>query len=158
MMVGAFYGGLVSLVLILPSTQAAPDLAAWLLAWSLQSLGVVVFTATCGLASHIITNARPRAPMKPMRRALYPMPFVGALLLSLDATLAAWPLPRELGWVFILFPGIAWIHISWAPRWHLLTRVASGAPLPGPVHGEEDGPHEVRMDADLDAVIESLDD
>ena len=88
MMVGAFYGGLVSLVLILPSTQAAPDLAAWLLAWSLQSLGVVVFTATCGLASHIITNARPRAPMKPMRRALYPMPFVGALLLSLDATLA----------------------------------------------------------------------
>ena len=55
--VGAFYGGLVSLVLILPSTQG--HLTCCLVAGLEPSiLGVVAFTATCGLASHI-TNARP---------------------------------------------------------------------------------------------------
>ncbi len=63
--------------------------------------------------------------MAPPRYLLYPMPFLGLALLSIDRTeLVA--VPSVLIWLLLLLPGPIYVHLSWAPRWRLLCMVEDG--------------------------------
>jgi hypothetical protein len=66
-----------------------------------------------------------RHPVTPPRTVLYPMPFVGLALLTIDRTdLLA--IPPTLVWLLLLLPGPVYVHLSWAPRWRLLCMIEDG--------------------------------
>ena len=64
-------------------------------------------------------------PIAPPRIILYPMPFVGLALLSIDRT-DILSINAYISWLLILLPGPLYVHLSWAPRWRLLCMIDDG--------------------------------
>ncbi len=136
--IGALYGLLVGLSLILPIGYLREwDLSLWWRTFVVTTLFVMTVAASLGLFSRIIVGITARPPISPPRKVLYPMPFVGLAWLSLEMTelLEFWIWGA---WLLLLIPGPLYIHLSWAPRWRLLCRLEDGLdPFDGKMMVEE---------------------
>tara|TARA_B100001559_G_scaffold140297_1_gene117825 strand:+ start:942 stop:1613 length:672 start_codon:yes stop_codon:yes gene_type:complete len=120
--IGGFYGLLVALALLLPYRFASDDHSGWLADWGLHCCLLLVACFFLGLCSTIIISITGRFPTAPPRSILYPMPFVGLALLTIDRT-NIFEIPAIISWLLMLLPGPMYVHLSWAPRWRLLCMI-----------------------------------
>ena len=123
--IGAFYGLLVALALILPYAFGGKDNDVWAVEWISHTALLIVACALTGFVSIMLIAFSKRHPMAPPRYILYPMPFIGLALLSIDRT-ELLVIPSLLVWALLLLPGPVYVHLSWAPRWRLLCMVEDG--------------------------------
>ena len=123
--IGAFYGFLVALALLLPYAFGEKNNDVWGVQWIFHTSLLLVACALTGFVSLMLISFSKRHPVTPPRSLLYPMPFVGLALLTIDRTemLSIWP---WLVWGFLLLPGPVYVHLSWAPRWRLLCMIEDG--------------------------------
>ncbi len=121
--VSAFYGLLLSLVLIFPSLYGYGD--SWLFQWIYESTLILFVCLLLGFLSLIIVSISKRYPVKPPRFILYPMPFIGIALHSMNVG-DLFDISNTIVWFFLLSPGPIYVHLSWAPRWRLLTQFERG--------------------------------
>ena len=131
--IGGFYGFLIALALILPYRFAGEDNSGWMSDWALHCALLMAACFFLGLCSTVITAISGRFPVAPPRTILYPMPFVGLALLSINRT-DILAIPPFLPWTLILLPGPLYVHLSWAPRWRLLCMIDDGK---NPFEGQE---------------------
>ena len=122
--ISAFYGFLVSLALLLPY-RFGKEADGWFAAWVYQSALLMSACLLLGMISLIIVKISKRFPVTPPRYILYPMPFIGFGLLTVDR-IQLFELPMELIWLLLLLPGPMYVHLSWAPRWRLLCQLEDG--------------------------------
>ena len=123
--IGAFYGLLVALALILPYAFGGKNNDVWAVEWIFHTALLIVACALTGFVSILLIAFSNRHPMAPPRYILYPMPFIGLALLSIDRT-ELLTVPSLLIWGLLLLPGPVYVHLSWAPRWRLLCMVEDG--------------------------------
>ena len=123
--IGAFYGFLVALALLLPYAFGDKNNDVWGVQWIFHTSLLLVACALTGFISLMLITFSKRHPVTPPRTLLYPMPFVGLALLTIDRTelLSIWP---WLVWGLLLLPGPVYVHLSWAPRWRLLCMIEDG--------------------------------
>ena len=117
--IGAFYGFLVSLALILPYYMTEEF---WFPLWILHASLLIFATAFLGIFSRFVNAFTKRMPMPVNRKLLYPMPFIGFTLFTLIHTdlLVSNTYTQYLSWGLLMIPGPFYIHLSWAPRWRIL--------------------------------------
>lgn len=117
--IGAFYGFLVSLALILPYYMTEEF---WFPLWILHASLLIFATAFLGMFSRFVNAFTKRMPMSVNRKLLYPMPFIGFTLFTLIHTdlLVSNTYTQYLSWGLLMVPGPFYIHLSWAPRWRIL--------------------------------------
>jgi len=151
--IGAFYGFLVALALVLPYAFGPKHQDVWGVEWIYHTSLLLVACWVLGMASLVLINFAKRLPVAPPRAILYPMPFVGLTLLSVDRIeLAA--LPPVLVWMFLLLPGPVYVHLSWAPRYRLLCMLEDGLdPFEGMASREEKAPGEAEILAGADTEL-----
>lgn len=123
--IGAFYGLLVALALILPYAFGGKNNDVWAVEWIFHTALLIVACALTGFVSILLIAFSKRHPMAPPRYILYPMPFIGLALLSIDRT-ELLTVPSLIIWGLLLLPGPVYVHLSWAPRWRLLCMVEDG--------------------------------
>ena len=123
--IGGFYGLLVAVALLLPYRFASDDHSGWLADWGLHCCLLLVACFFLGLCSTIIISITGRFPTASPRSILYPMPFVGLALLTIDRTNIL-EIPAIISWLLMLLPGPMYVHLSWAPRWRLLCMIEDG--------------------------------
>lgn len=154
--IGGFYGFLVALALILPYRFATDDHHGWTSDWALHCALLMVACFFLGLCSTIINTIFGRLPIAPPRIILYPMPFVGLALLSIDRTDIV-SINAYLSWLLILLPGPMYVHLSWAPRWRLLCMIDDGKnPFEDMLDlRDESKDYEIAIsnDSEIDAVV-----
>mgnify|MGYP005668688109 CR=1 FL=1 len=153
--IGGFYGFLIAIALILPYRFAGEDNSGWLNDWALHCALLIAACFFLGLCSTLITAISGRFPVTPPRTILYPMPFIGLALLSINRTdiIAIYPF---LSWTLILLPGPLYVHLSWAPRWRLLCMIDDGK---NPFDGLEKVEQEIKdyaKPSSIDSEIESV--
>ena len=153
--IGGFYGFLIAIALILPYRFAGEDNSGWLNDWALHCALLIAACFFLGLCSTLITAISGRFPVTPPRTILYPMPFIGLALLSINRTdiIAIYPF---LSWTLILLPGPLYVHLSWAPRWRLLCMIDDGK---NPFDGLENIEEEIKdyaKPSSIDSEIESV--
>ena len=141
--ISAFYGFLVSLALLLPY-RFGKEADGWFAAWIFQSALLMSACLLLGMISLIIVKISKRFPVTPPRYILYPMPFIGFSLLTMDR-IQLFELPMELIWLLLLLPGPMYVHLSWAPRWRLLCQLEDNK---NPFEGLEHEYHEQLNDAE----------
>ena len=105
-----------------------------------------------GLCSTLITAISGRFPIAPPRMILYPMPFVGLALLSINRT-DILPIYPFISWTLILLPGPLYVHLSWAPRWRLLCMIDDGK---NPFEGQETIDIEEKIYPETDTIDEEI--
>ena len=118
-----FYGILLSLVLIIPSFYGYGG--SWLIQWIYESMLIFLVCLVLGFLSLIIVSLSKRLPVKPPRILLYPMPFIGIALHSMNVGNLL-EVSSTIVWFFLLSPGPIYVHLSWAPRWRLLNQFDRG--------------------------------
>ena len=154
--IGGFYGFLVALALILPYRFATDDHYGWTSDWALHCALLMVACFFLGLCSTIINTIFGRLPIAPPRIILYPMPFVGLALLSIDRTDII-SINAYISWLLILLPGPMYVHLSWAPRWRLLCMIDDGKnPFEDMLElRDESKDYEIAInnDSEIDAVV-----
>lgn len=123
--IGAFYGLLVALALLLPYAFGEEGNEVWAVQWVYHTSLLLVACAFLGFISLFLVAFSKRHPVTPPRAFLYPMPFVGLALLTVDRTGLA-SMPALLVWLLLLLPGPVYVHLSWAPRWRLLCMIEDG--------------------------------
>ena len=158
--IGAFYGLLVSLALILPYMTTEEF---WFPLWLLHASLLIFAAAFLGFSSRIINVLTGRLPTAVNRKLLYPMPFLGFTLFTLIHTdlLVSNTYTTTLSWFLLLFPGPLYIHLSWAPRWRLLCMIEDGLnPFEGSpvveVERSEDISEVAGDDSEIIEVVESF--
>ena len=111
--IGAFYGFLVSLALILPYYMTEEF---WFPLWILHASLLIFATAFLGMFSRFVNAFTKRMPMSVNRKLLYPMPFIGFTLFTLIHTdlLVSNTYTQYLSWGLLMIPGPFYIHLSWA--------------------------------------------
>ncbi len=124
--IGAFYGLLVSMALILPYYMTEEF---WFPLWLLHASLLVAAVAALGIVSRIINALTKRMPISVNRKVLYPMPFIGFALFTMIHTdlIVSNDFTQYLSWGLLMVPGPVYIHLSWAPRWRLLCMIEDGA-------------------------------
>lgn len=157
--IGGFYGFLIALALILPYRFASEDNSGWMSDWALHCALLMAACFFLGLCSTVITAISGRFPVAPPRMILYPMPFVGLALLSINRT-DILAIPPFLSWTLILLPGPLYVHLSWAPRWRLLCMIDDGKnPFEGQetIEGEEMAyPETEPYDSEIESVVDDF--
>ena len=150
--IGGFYGFLISLALLLPYRFAGENNYGWMSDWSLHCALLMAACFFLGLCSTLITAISGRFPITPPRMILYPMPFFGLALLSINRTdiLAIYPF---ISWTLILLPGPLYVHLSWAPRWRLLCMIDDGK---NPFEGQENTDVEEKMYSENDTFDQEI--
>ena len=123
--IGAFYGLLVSLALLLPYVMTEEF---WFPLWLLHASLLIAATAFLGIISRLINAFTGRMPIAVNRKILYPMPFIGFTVFTLIHTdlLINTTVTQYLAWSLLMIPGPLYIHLSWAPRWRLLCMIEDG--------------------------------
>ena len=123
--IGAFYGLLVSIALILPYYMTEEF---WFPLWLLHASLLVAAVAALGIVSRIINALTKRMPISVNRKLLYPMPFIGFALFTMIHTdlIVKNDFTQYLSWGLLMIPGPVYIHLSWAPRWRLLCMIEDG--------------------------------
>jgi len=161
--ISGLYGILVSLSLLMPYAFGADVNEAWFEKWIVHSAFLVVACSISGFASTLIVHFSKRFPVQPPRTILYPMPFLGLALITIDRTdLVSLSALVTLIWMFLLFPGPLYVHLSWAPRYRLLCMLEDGGnPFEGManVQDELEPVHEDLTDqeSELIEVVEAFD-
>ena len=158
--IGAFYGLLVSLALILPYYMTEEF---WFPLWILHASLLIFATAFLGIFSRLVNALTGRMPMSVNRKVLYPMPFLGFALFTLIHTdlLVNNTYTQYLAWGLLMIPGPLYIHLSWAPRWRLLCMIEDGAnpfenmPVKQYINNEENE-EVVTGDSEMMQVVESF--
>ena len=157
--IGGFYGFLIALALILPYRFAGEDNSGWMSDWALHCALLMAACFFLGLCSTVITAISGRFPVAPPRTILYPMPFVGLALLSINRT-DILAIPPFLPWTLILLPGPLYVHLSWAPRWRLLCMIDDGKnPFEGheAIEDEEKTyPETEPYDSEIESVVDDF--
>ena len=69
---------------------------------------------------------RPPIRLENRRRYLFPVPFIGLLLLTWAMIGDAPDSVSSVGWFLAILPGPLYIHLSYAPRWRMLDRIDRG--------------------------------
>ena len=158
--IGAFYGLLVSLALILPYYMTEEF---WFPLWILHASLLIFATALLGIFSRLVNALTGRMPMSVNRKVLYPMPFLGFALFTLIHTdlLVNNTYTQYLAWGLLMIPGPLYIHLSWAPRWRLLCMIEDGANpfenMPVKQYINNEGNEEVVTgDSEMMEVVESF--
>jgi hypothetical protein len=123
--IGAFYGLLISLALILPYFLNFDSFNQSLTNWILISAVLMSACLFLGFTSLILISFTKRMPIAPPRIILYPMPFIGLGLFGLEIA-DVLDVSPTLTYFFLLLPGPAYVHLSWAPRWRLLCMLDDG--------------------------------
>ena len=138
--VGAFYGLLVSLALLGPTiidqTSIGESYGNSISTWAITALTIVLICGILGGFSAIILAITKRVPLRLDRRRkfIFPIPFIGLILFTASILEPSLGIPEQLGWVLMLAPGPLYVHLSYAPRWRMLDRMARGlAPMEGPI-------------------------
>jgi len=130
--VGMVYGLLASLTLIVPFAYAgwedANGLESTIIDWGEISLILCAMTASLGGFSLLISGMFKRPPIRleNRRRYLFPVPFIGLLLLTWAMIGDAPDSVSSVGWFLAILPGPLYIHLSYAPRWRMLDRIDRG--------------------------------
>jgi hypothetical protein len=157
--IGGFYGFLVALALILPYRFGLEESSGWLNDWILHCALLIASCFFLGICSTLITSISGRLPVAPARIILYPMPFIGLALLSIDRTgiLSVYPF---ISWTLILLPGPLYVHLSWAPRWRLLCMIEDGKnPFDGVEINQQQEDFSIQskvMDSEIESVIDDF--
>lgn len=123
--IGGFYGLLIALALLLPYAFGDQNNEVWGVQWIYHTSLLLIACGACGFLSLVMISLSKRHPMAPPRQLLYPMPFVGLALLSIDRV-GMMNMPSMLVWALLLLPGPVYVHLSWAPRWRLLCMIEDG--------------------------------
>ena len=138
--VGAFYGLLISLALLAPTlmgqTSVGETLGDSFRIWSITALTVILICGILGGFSAIIIAITKRIPLRLDRRRkfIFPIPFIGLILFTASILEPTLGIPEQIGWVLMLAPGPLYVHLSYAPRWRMLDRMARGLkPMEGPI-------------------------
>ena len=151
--IGAFYGLLVSLALVLPYAFGQKNNDVWGVEWVYHASLLLVACWILGFSSMMFVNFSKRFPIAPPRQLLYPMPFLGLALLSFDR-IELTSLPPALMWLFLLLPGPVYVHLSWAPRFRLLCMLEDGKdPFDGLETKEDTGMEEAETLAGDDTEL-----
>ena len=158
--IGAFYGLLVSLALILPYYMTEEF---WFPLWILHASLLIFATAFLGIFSRLVNALTGRMPMSVNRKVLYPMPFLGFALFTLIHTglLINDTYTQYLAWGLLMIPGPLYIHLSWASIWRLLCMIEDGAnpfenmPVKQYINNEENE-EVVTGDSEMMEVVESF--
>ena len=152
--VGGFYGILISIVL-LPMTFLLGDVADW----ERQVLGILAITSSLGAFSLVISSIVKRPPIRleRKRRYLFPVPFLGLLILSLESFYELESVFGGLGMALLIAPGPIYVQLSYAPRWRILNRIEEGkAPFDGMAVTvySEDTEEEMVIDSEMEEVVD----
>ena len=157
--IGGFYGMLVSIAIILPYKFAQSG-SGWVSGWLFHSALLVASCLVLGLVSILLVGIFKRFPISPPRGILYPMPFIGFALLTIDRT-DMMQIPSLISWFLLLLPGPMYVHLSWAPRWRLLCMIEDGKdPFSGMTKIEDEPKHAESMvgqDKEMLEVVDSFD-
>jgi len=157
--IGGFYGFLIALALILPYKFAGEDNSGWMSDWAMHCALLMAACFFLGLCSTVITAISGRFPVAPPRMILYPMPFVGLALLSINRT-DIFAIPPFLSWTLILLPGPLYVHLSWAPRWRILCMIDDGKnPFEGQVTIEDEEKTYLKTepyDSEIESVVDDF--
>ena len=130
--VGMVYGILASMTLIVPFAYAgwedSTGLQDMVVDWGTISLIFCAMTASLGGFSLLISSLfkRPPVRLENRRRYLFPVPFIGLLLLTWAMIGEAPEFVSSIGWFLAILPGPLYIHLSYAPRWRMLDRIDRG--------------------------------
>jgi hypothetical protein len=157
--IGAFYGTLVALALLLPYAFGEEGNEVWAVQWLYHTSLLLVACAFLGFISLVLVAFSKRHPVTPPRAFLYPMPFLGLALLTVDRT-GLLGMPALLVWTLLLLPGPVYVHLSWAPRWRLLCMVEDGndpfVGLEAKNEGTGDAEDMVGEDAEMLEVVDAF--
>jgi len=157
--IGGFYGMLVSMAIILPYKFAESG-SGWVSGWLFHSALLVAACLLLGLSSILLVGLFKRFPVSPPRGILYPMPFIGFALLTIDRV-DMMQIPALLSWFLLLLPGPMYVHLSWAPRWRLLCMIEDGKDPFSEMTKIEDEPKHaesmVGQDKEMLEVVDSFD-
>ncbi len=158
--IGAFYGLLISMALLLPYVMTEEF---WFALWLLHASLLIFATAFLGIFSRIVNAVTGRMPIAVNRKVLYPMPFIGFALFTLIHTdlLVNNTYTQYLSWGLLMIPGPLYIHLSWAPRWRLLCMIEDGynpfKDMPAKQYLDEQDSEEVESsDTELIEVVEEF--
>ena len=161
--IGAFYGLLVSLALVLPYYMTEEF---WFPLWILHASLLIFATAFLGMFSRFVNAFTKRMPMSVNRKLLYPMPFIGFTLFTLIHTdlLVSNTYTQYLSWGLLMIPGPFYIHLSWAPRWRILCLIEdkkypfAGEPVTESerIMSQDEGLEVAGNDSEIMEVVESF--
>ena len=152
-LVGGFYGLLIGIALV--------PLAAYfgkISEWPVQAISLIGLTSLLGGASLLasIVLRWPPIRLENRRRYLFPFPFLGLLTLGIGEF---YDLEGPIGWggmALLILPGPVYVHLSYAPRWRILSRLESDlAPFEGMTRTiyESSSDKAASMDSELDEVV-----
>ncbi|MEC8997718.1 MAG: hypothetical protein VX909_00530 [Candidatus Thermoplasmatota archaeon] len=152
-LVGGFYGLLVSIALV--------PLAAYfgtIADLPVQALSLIGLTSLLGGASLFASMALKRPPIRleDRRRYLFPFPFLGLLIMGIGGFYGLEGSIAWFGMALMILPGPIYVHLSYAPRWRILSRLESDlAPFEGMTRTiyESAGGEAASMDSELDEVV-----
>ena len=120
--IGAFYGLLLSIILLLPFGYDSDwNLREWMVSWLLYSGLLLLMLSLLGGLSFQIVKITKRMPVTVPRLLIYLAPFLGLIILTFSIGLTIIPeWMSDVGLILMIFPGPVYVHLSWAPRWRLL--------------------------------------
>ena len=152
-LVGGFYGLLISIAL-LPLFAYFGNFQDW----PEQVLSLIVLTSLLGGASLLYSMAlkSPPARLEDRRRYLFPFPFLGLLVLGIKEFYGLEGMVAWLGMALLVLPGPVYVHVSYAPRWRILSRLEREmAPFEGMSRTIQGGEDErgALTDSELDEVV-----
>lgn len=124
--IGIIYGLMINLTLILPNAYQgyldSRQINEILTIWLNESLVILIICAILGGSSTIMSSIFKRPPIRleKRRRYLFPLPFIGFVIITIAI---AFSTPEEIEWIgylLIILPGPLYIQLSYAPRWRML--------------------------------------
>ena len=151
--IGAFYGFLLSIVLLLPfGYDSEWEISKWAISWLLySSLLLLMLSLLGGLSSQIVKLTK-RMPVAVPRIVIYLAPFLGLIILTFSIGISIVPnWMKDLGLILMIFPGPVYIQLSWAPRWRLLELIEQNV---NPFEKTDKNIHEV--DLELEEIVETF--
>jgi hypothetical protein len=154
--VGAFYGLLLITALIIPLGYHNNWIVEqWFSETVYRGLTMALGLALAGQFSALVAKFFRRPPISPPRMVIFSMPFIGFILL-----LGIWmgflsDFPETFAWILMLAPGPIYVHLSWAPRYRMLTMLEDGMDPFGPSITEaENHEKEQELEAAVDAFLD----
>ncbi len=124
--IGGFYGLLVSIAIIFPIGYKTDwEANSWWTTWVFTALLLIFTTSFLGMISRLMNVFFRRPPIEVPRRVVFITPFVGVFWMTLELT-DLLTLSSSGPWILMLLPGPLYVHLTWAPRWRLISIFEAG--------------------------------